>query len=750
MSTQYQVSLGNKHTRLMLWQTFALLMLYFSLTSGTTCVQGDNCRLPGCFCPTFEHPKLPVLDIPQIVYFGFDDAVQPQVSGYFDQLFTSDRKNPNGCPITMTLYVSDQYTQYSKVNEYYKRGMEIASHSVTHTDIDTPEKLRKEAGEEKENIIQEAMVPASDVVGWRSPNLKTAGDAQPDVLGSLNYTYDISLPYSRDAATPWPFTLDYGYPYPCSIQPCPGVDSSHPGFWQVMVKSFINPATGLPCGYVDGCRPQGEEAAIEYLWSNFLNTYEAQRAPFGLNMHAAWFSFPDYLRATEKFIDRLLSLPDVYIVNVKQMLEWMRTPVSLAEVKNFKPWGCSDNTFLPPTSSQTSRPSSSIFQQLKIPQGVNDPTRIGNRQNENQLAVPSGGHSSNSGRANGPVTSMRPQIFTLKPLIHQRPETTRATAALYEARRPSTEYGSRHSDTGRCIQGFNCHLPSCFCRSLSPPLNMYPNYVPQIVYLAIDSFVHAQTFPPLMQIFSGFRKNPNGCPISATLFMPSAGNHPLYVSVLKAKGVHIGVKGGSFSPLFSEEQIKRQVHFEVNKARVYNLTRSFGWRGFANLSPKDAVFQALAEKSVSFDTSVMTDSTEQPWPYTLDFGLKDHCSIMASRCPTARYPGLWEVPMTPLRFLNPYQKCFFLDTCPSLAPTEEHVFRLLLNNFHLHYKGNRSPFGINLHSHWLTGANKHAYQRGVVRFFDEVLGKGDVVIVSIEQMLKWMVSPVSFANHFPC
>lgn len=110
------------------------------------------------------------------------------------------------------------------------------------------------------------------MVGWRSPNLKTAGDAQPDVLKELNYTYDISLTYPRQAdnRVPFPFTLDYGYPYSCSIPPCPDLQSSHPGFWEVPVFSLRNPETGYECAYVDSCRPSSEAAAFNYLWSNFL------------------------------------------------------------------------------------------------------------------------------------------------------------------------------------------------------------------------------------------------------------------------------------------------------------------------------------------------------------------------------------------------------------------------------------------------------------------------------------------------
>ncbi|RUS88618.1 hypothetical protein EGW08_003644 [Elysia chlorotica] len=626
------------------------------------------------------------------------------------------------------------------------RGMEIASHSVTHTDIDTAEKLRREAGEEKDNIVNESMVPASDVVGWRSPNLKTAGDAQPEVLSSLNYTYDISLPYSRDSSTPWPFTLDYGYPYPCSIQPCPAQDSSHPGFWQVMVKSFIDPATGLACGYVDGCRPKDADAALEYLWTNFLQTYEAQRAPFGLNMHGAWFAFPDYLLATEMFIDRLLSLSDVYILNVKQMLDWMRNPVSLANAKSFKPWGCSGKSLQPPTHASSPAASSPLSQLLKLPQGVNVPLTpdAHGRGHVNMTQIGTMNPPATM-RPTVPLAPLKPQPLSFLRPNHQEAASTRAPIPAYL--HPVLSKGSNDE---MCVQGFNCHLPSCLCRSVLPPSNLSPANVPQIVYFAIDSFVHAQTFPSLMQIFSGFRKNPNGCPISATIFMPSAGNHPLYISVLRAKGVRLGVKGGHFSPLHSDFLVKQSVLAEVYKANVYNLTASFGWRGFANLSPTDAVFEALAERGVSFDSSVMAASRDQPWPYTLDFGLKDDCSILAAQCPTARYPGLWEVPMSSLRFINPHQKCFFLDTCPGLTATEENIFRVLLNNFHLHYSGNRSPFGINLHHNWLVGQNRIAYQRAIIRFFDEVLSKGDVIITSIEQMLKWIASPVPYASQFPC
>jgi hypothetical protein len=54
-------------------------------------------------------------NIPQMVYFGFDDALTPVVAPYYKKLFRSDRVNPNGCSIGMTLFVSHKYTSYADV-----------------------------------------------------------------------------------------------------------------------------------------------------------------------------------------------------------------------------------------------------------------------------------------------------------------------------------------------------------------------------------------------------------------------------------------------------------------------------------------------------------------------------------------------------------------------------------------------------------------------------------------------------------
>lgn len=60
----------------------------------------------------------------------FDDAVTTITYDYFSKSVFG-RKNPDGCPVTATHFLSHEYTDYSKVHDLWLRGHEIALHSVT-------------------------------------------------------------------------------------------------------------------------------------------------------------------------------------------------------------------------------------------------------------------------------------------------------------------------------------------------------------------------------------------------------------------------------------------------------------------------------------------------------------------------------------------------------------------------------------------------------------------------------------------
>ncbi|XP_021371234.1 uncharacterized protein LOC110461851 [Mizuhopecten yessoensis] len=321
---------------------YCLLFLGTSVVmSRGVCLQNVNCFLPKCFCSTFQH-LMKRSDIPQMVYFGFDDAVHGQVSHHYDYLFLSNVTNPNGCPVSITLFVSDTYTDYTMLKKYYEAGFELAVHSVSHQNIDTGSKVRQEAEEQKNNIANHTGIPMEEVVGWRSPYLVTAGDPQIYALEDLGFTYDISLIYRRagmDGDDAWPFTLDYGWPLPCD-KICPM--ESHKGFWQIPINAMIDYKHQFPCAFIDHCynTAWNEEDAYKYIMDNFYSRYNGNRSPYGFHIHAVWLNYAFNKRAMERAIKDMMDHDDVYIVNIKQMLEWMKNPTKLSDIKRFDPWGC--------------------------------------------------------------------------------------------------------------------------------------------------------------------------------------------------------------------------------------------------------------------------------------------------------------------------------------------------------------------------------------------------------------------------
>lgn len=72
-----------------------------------------KCVLPDCFCGHAKIPGgLPAKDIPQIVLLTFDDAVNDLNWEIYQEIFDTGRKNPNGCPLLATFYVSHEWTDY--------------------------------------------------------------------------------------------------------------------------------------------------------------------------------------------------------------------------------------------------------------------------------------------------------------------------------------------------------------------------------------------------------------------------------------------------------------------------------------------------------------------------------------------------------------------------------------------------------------------------------------------------------------
>ena len=189
----------------------------------------DVCKLPHCRCSGTDIPGgLSAKDIPQIVMITFDDAINNQNFKFFTELFndgTKARKNPNGCNVTTTYFVSHEWTIYPQIAKLYHWRHELADHTITHRkpiswwrDANYTE-WKNEIGGMREILHKFANIKTTDVKGFRAPYLQVGGNNQFKALHDLEFLYDSSLPTPE--VKMWPYTLDYKSTQQCVIGPCP-------------------------------------------------------------------------------------------------------------------------------------------------------------------------------------------------------------------------------------------------------------------------------------------------------------------------------------------------------------------------------------------------------------------------------------------------------------------------------------------------------------------------------------------------
>jgi len=296
------------------------------------------CRLPRCYCGGTEVPGgLSRKSIPQFVLLTFDDAVNSLNQQFFKDLF-NNRRNPNGCPIKSTFYVSHEWTDYSQVQDLYADGHEMASHTVTHSDGKTfdESKWASEVIGMAEMLVRYGGVNPEDIKGMRAPFLQTGGDSMFSALRRYGLYYDSSMSTSSPS---WPYTLEYAMPHSCAVSPCP--TGSHPGMWEIPMPT-LKDVRGGSCAMADGCYYEEDKLSIQKIFTeNFLDRYTKDKTPFPLFFHSAWFfNRPHRAEAFLKFIDSILALPDVYFVTSQELIKWMQDPQPLSALENSNFFGC--------------------------------------------------------------------------------------------------------------------------------------------------------------------------------------------------------------------------------------------------------------------------------------------------------------------------------------------------------------------------------------------------------------------------
>jgi len=104
----------------------SIFYLYLIVDVARSCDEySTECSTENCKCASVDSF---IESSPQLVMLTFDDAVTVANFPTYELLFKLRHKN--GCPVRATFFVSHEYTNYNLVHELYRRGHEIAVHSI--------------------------------------------------------------------------------------------------------------------------------------------------------------------------------------------------------------------------------------------------------------------------------------------------------------------------------------------------------------------------------------------------------------------------------------------------------------------------------------------------------------------------------------------------------------------------------------------------------------------------------------------
>ncbi|KAA0203182.1 hypothetical protein HAZT_HAZT004504, partial [Hyalella azteca] len=123
--------------------------------------------------------------VPQIILITFDGGVNSLNFKTYNSIFLENRTNPNGCPIRGTFFMSHEYTDYSLVEDFYSKGHEMASGSVTRRaglEDATVDDWVGEMVSMRQILKHWASVDPSEVIGMRAPHLKPGRNTQYEVI----------------------------------------------------------------------------------------------------------------------------------------------------------------------------------------------------------------------------------------------------------------------------------------------------------------------------------------------------------------------------------------------------------------------------------------------------------------------------------------------------------------------------------------------------------------------------------------
>uniref|UniRef100_A0A0N5AL14 EB domain-containing protein n=1 Tax=Syphacia muris TaxID=451379 RepID=A0A0N5AL14_9BILA len=308
------------------------------------CPADNSCVLPECYCSRSKHQipgSLSASDVPQIVILTFEGPVSDKLIDILNVLLDGRHRNPNGCPITASFYVTHNGTNYDQVQWLASQGHEIGLSSFSGTDMsmETDKNLwLKEISSMRSAIERFSFIPIKKILGFRSPHLKHAGIEQYEALKRLGIVYDSSVTLDEDDH--WPQTLDYNPLW--NFASLSGY--SFPGLWEIPVaKLFINESSTTAVDFKELTKHISlPEELADILYNNLNRKYTKTKAPYviAIETKALIESANTIVPVLETFITNALNRSDVYMVSTAKALQWLQQPTELLRIHNFKPWKC--------------------------------------------------------------------------------------------------------------------------------------------------------------------------------------------------------------------------------------------------------------------------------------------------------------------------------------------------------------------------------------------------------------------------
>ncbi|KAJ3012348.1 hypothetical protein HKX48_006334 [Thoreauomyces humboldtii] len=333
-----------------------------AIPAGYSC-DPTTCKLPACYCAS---AAAPIANPPQFLMLTFDDSVQQSVWGP-PQTLLAGRKNPNGCPAKATWFAQVFYSDPYLVQTWYAQGNEIADHTIDHVQpfagtYQEVEGMRKWANEL-------AGIPLGKIKGFRYPYLNYSSSSL-SMLSKMGFEWESSMSAGSavggDAV--WPYTLDHGTVNDClgEINLC-GQQLNANGLWEVPMYGVTGTdgAQHLMDPYNDPTifAPITTASVTAMYQTTFDAHYASTRVPFGVYTHPVWLTATSpgatatnpsatidgtpKLQAIAAFLDYAMAKPDTWMITPSQLIEYMKNPVSAADLAAQPYMSCTPNPPLP-------------------------------------------------------------------------------------------------------------------------------------------------------------------------------------------------------------------------------------------------------------------------------------------------------------------------------------------------------------------------------------------------------------------